>query len=254
MGDKPERFLWNPTEFSSITKQRQTETFESIRSRFESAPSTRSLWLLIANSHVVVQEIAITAYLLARHRLLIAAPPLSNSLQSALHAWSTFFIMSALGVVLGVGSQLQSSQDRKAKFRQRSADGILMATLLRFMASLLRSLTASYASDSLYTLAVGFLVVHVLSCDYLYANGDTDSYPKHADVNASDRLLFQGGTVSFNSALFSTTLLASRLAISDAYVFIYFSIVLFAFYPVTRNSIAAAYPAISSGKSEVRSI
>jgi hypothetical protein len=116
------------------------------------------------------------------------------------------------------------------------------------MASLLQSLTASYASDTLYTLAVAGLALHVFACDYSYANGNTEDELKASELNASNRLLFQGGTVSLNSALFSTTLLVSRLGTSEAYFFIYFAIALFGFYPVTRNSIATIYQANASGK------
>jgi phosphatidylinositol glycan class C protein len=86
------------------------------------------------------------------------------------------------------------------------------------------------------------MAVHVLACDYAYALGHQS---QRQGVDAAEegrptgRPNFLGGTVSLNAALFSTTLLASRLD-SDvsSYAFISSAVVLFAFYPAARHAIA----------------
>jgi phosphatidylinositol glycan class C protein len=153
-------------------------------------------------------------------------------------------MITALLLVLFYGSRVETKQNKHVKLKQRATDVLLSAILLRFLASLLQSLTASYASDTMYALVMAGFVLHVLACDYSYANG----HARYKDYeHATKRPIFHGGTVSLNSALFSTTLLVSRLQIVEAYFFVYFAVVLFAFYPVTRNIIAVVYPARKSG-------
>ena len=157
---------------------------------------------------------------------------------------STLIMITALLLVLFYGSRVETKQNKHVKLKQRATDVLLSAILLRFLASLLQSLTASYASDTMYALVMAGFVLHVLACDYSYANG----HARYKDYeHATKRPIFHGGTVSLNSALFSTTLLVSRLQIVEAYFFVYFAVVLFAFYPVTRNIIAVVYPARKSG-------
>jgi phosphatidylinositol glycan class C protein len=144
-----------------------------------------------------------------------------------------------------------SQQDRKTKGQQRTTDAFLLVILLRFVASVLRSLTASYSSDTVQALAVAGMIVHVLACDYSYANGK-----EHATVVVrlqQQRPIFQGGTISLNVALFSTTLLVSRLSSNlTCYVFVTLSIVVFSFYPATRHAVAVAYHPSASRKCKVK--
>ncbi|GKY95159.1 hypothetical protein MPSEU_000479400 [Mayamaea pseudoterrestris] len=252
MNSTEERCLWKRTMSpETLRRNDSAETLASMQARFASTPPKLSFWQLCSRSHVVVQEISITAYLLTRHRLLIEMKERQFTIDSRRNSASSCFIVVALLVVLFFGSRGESAQDRRAKVTQRATDGLLSATLLRLMASFLQSLTASYASDTLYTLAVAGLALHILACDYSYANGrNHNSSKKNHVMNALGRPLFHGGTVSLNSALFSTMLLVSRLDTSEAYFFIYFAIVLFAFYPVSRNSITASFPAHDNGEKE----
>jgi hypothetical protein len=82
------------------------------------------------------------------------------------------------------------------------------------------------------------MLVHLLACDYSYANG-------HSRTKAA----FAGGVMSLNASLFSTTLLASRLSSNaTVYLFVSASVILFAFYPAARHIIAVTQPHASQGK------
>ena len=142
-----------------------------------------------------------------------------------------------------------SAKGKRKRMLVRVSDAIILAAILRFLASVLRTLTASYSSDTVNALAIGGMVVHLLACDYSYALGIST---KGSDGDGGDeqwgstrrlhtgRPTFSGGTVSLNAALFSTTLLASRLPTNAmSYAFISSAVVLFAFYPAARHAIAA---------------
>jgi phosphatidylinositol glycan class C protein len=148
--------------------------------------------------------------------------------------WFTFFL-----VVLHNKSTYYSDAPgvlRKTKVRHRLTDAIFMAILLRFLAAVLKTLTASYSSDTVDTLAMASLLLHLLACDYSYANGFSSDGPV---VDAKKRPTFQGGTLSLTAAFFATTLLASRLQSNAAvYIFVSFSVILFALYPAARHQVA----------------
>jgi phosphatidylinositol glycan class C protein len=119
-------------------------------------------------------------------------------------------------------------------------EALLLAGILRLLSSVLRTLTASYSSDTVYALAISGMLVHLLACDYSYANG-------HGRKKAA----FAGGVMSLNASLFSTTLLASRLSSNaTVYVFVSTSVILFAFYPAARHTIAVTQPHASNGTLE----
>ncbi|KAL3777417.1 hypothetical protein ACHAW5_010219 [Stephanodiscus triporus] len=157
----------------------------------------------------------------------------------------------------------------------RLSDGVLLAVLLRLLAGVLRSLTASYSADTVHALATCGMAIHLLACDYGYANGrrgrggggvggaeahssrdDGDDDYDDAATNSSSsgaavadvvrhhpRPPFLGGTVSLNAAFFSTVLLASRInSNATSYAFVSSVVTLFAFYPSSRHNIAINYP------------
>jgi hypothetical protein len=247
MEETTRRCLWKKADSLRRIKllAGRPETYQSVYDQFASTPQKRSFWQLYSSSVVVVQEITLTIHLLARHRALLATNPRRYAANYSV-ACSTIIIVGALLLILIYNSQVESKQNQPAKIKQRATDGILSAILLRLMASLLQSLTASYSSDTLYALVLVGFALHVLACDYSYANGR--QLHLKVDANSFKRPMFHGGTVSLNSALFSTTLLVSRLDTTEAYFFVYFAVVLFAFYPATRNSIAAKYPTRESGE------
>ncbi len=141
---------------------------------------------------------------------------------------------------------------RRKKAIVRLSDGILLAVMLRVISGLLRSLTASYSTDTVYALSVSGMAVHLLACDYKFANGceKEDSggggggdTPSLTLTRRHPRPKFRGGTVSLNAAFFATVLLISRIkSNATSYAFVSAVVALFAFYPTSRHEIARHFP------------
>jgi len=205
--------LWQNSGKEESKKDRKAETVEDVMARFSSKPPPRPLRDLLRGSLVVGQEFALTCLLLTRHR---AAMQHENDPDQ----WRQVAFVVVLPLILILVFGEQTSIPAK-----RACDALLLAGMLRLVSSVLRTLTASYSSDTVYALAIAGMAVHLLACDYRYANGQ--SKKKAA------------GIVSLNACLFSTTLLASRLTSNaTVYVFVSTSVILFAFYPAARHTIA----------------
>jgi len=99
-----------------------------------------------------------------------------------------------------------------------------------------------------YALAVSGMAIHLLTCDYKYANGMLgDEEGKYTAQGSSlethPRPAFLGGTVSLNALFFSTALLVSRIkSNATSFAFVLSVVTLFAFYPASRHRIARRYP------------
>jgi hypothetical protein len=219
----------------------QVETYDTIFEHFSSRPAQKPLLQLVSNSLVVGQELILTCLLLASHRAALLeerslaeesstnTSPFSRLVPSIFLVWFAFLL-----VVL----HSKSTYSRQSKLRHRLPDAVIMAILLRFLAAVLKTLTASYSSDTVHALAIASLFLHLLACDYSYANGSSND-DKGTIVDAKKRPAFQGGTVSLTAAFFATTLLASRLESNAAvYTFICSSMTLFALYPAARYQVA----------------
>ncbi|KAL3804318.1 hypothetical protein HJC23_011246 [Cyclotella cryptica] len=240
-------------------------------------PPPRSLVDLMNSSLVVGQELALTAFLLAVHRVIIHEESTRAAGQHREVARQTLLVVdhldreSSIAMVLVYATLLvivyfnqkslcqsttkpheifqtpynvQQGQRRKAMVRM--SDAILLAAILRLMSGVIHTLTASYSSDTVYALSITGLIIHLLACDYNYANGisiDGDGQSPSLNTFAHPRPAFLGGTVSLNAVFFSTALLVSRIQ-SDAssYAFVSLVVTLFAFYPATRHNIARGYP------------
>jgi Phosphatidylinositol N-acetylglucosaminyltransferase len=244
------RVLWN-TDYRSPPSC-EGKSFDELLDDASARPTYESVPRLCANALVVVQEIALTGYLLERHNvaLLVESGRFAAKLAIRIDQSSQLMCV-ALFIVVYFSSRAERapSQKKSIKVRQRLVDGILLACLLRFMSSLLRSLTASYSSDTVQFLVIAGVLLHLFACDYSYANGQEPLVV----ASRQRRPPFQGGTISLNAALFSTILLVSRLrSNASAFFLVCVSIVLFAFFPVTRSAISASYPVHSSRKFELR--
>jgi uncharacterized membrane protein len=252
-GDNP--FAANPKD----------ETHDSVFDKFAHKPPQKGLVTIASNALVVGQEFVLTALVLARHReaFLNEANPhrIDNDSDYAKRVSISIGCISlALFLVILYNNQAApfssssstrtenpAPQSRKSKVRQRFTDAILMGILLRFLAAVLRTLTASYSSDTVHALAVATFILHLLACDYSYANGFDDGNNIHDDDDEADktslhpdaRPTFEGGTISLTAAFFGTTLLASRLESNGSvYAFVSSSVILFALYPASRHQVA----------------
>lgn len=216
---------------------------------------------MVRDSLPVAQEISLTIMLLALHRALLNGVDLfcehggctvDEDIRHTAFVWIMFGITLAVMMfskernsdgnfsISPAYSGTDSAAEKKLvryskRILVRFGDLLLMVALLRLLSSLLRSLTASYSSDTVSNLVAMGLIVHLLACDYDYANGKCS---RKRDLK-NLRQIFKGGTMSLNGALLSTTLLASRLS-SDfhTFAFVSLSIIAFAFYPESRSHIA----------------
>jgi len=239
--------------------KRPHETLNEVYYKYASKPTPVRTWTIFSNSVVVVQEFSLTCYLMARHRAslfqqdgqdLPAAADLfwdslPVNLEDRIFISNVFISLAlALAIVYGNLSDPARQQKRTTKARQRMADSVLLGILLRFLSGLVRTLTASYSSDTVQSLTLGGMTLHVLTCNYSFANGMTEV------ISVGDkRPPFGGGTVALNAAFFATTLMVSRLhSNSQAYFFLSAAVVLFAFFSLTRNAIASTFPPSSNRK------
>ena len=149
------RILWKcRNDNLTTTKYVNIESQEEISQRFKIRPPRRTLFHLCSNAVVVVQEFALTCFLLARHHIALFYNQDAASPQQHVYLeLSTAAIVLALltAVVFSARADQSQQQDRKTKIIQRSSDAILLGLLLRWMAGILQSLTASYSSDTVRT-------------------------------------------------------------------------------------------------------
>ena len=293
--DMSRRRLWlSPEEFSDLTnnatasagddstrgneRKMTRDTYDTIFQQFASKPNPKSLAFYLSSNIVLVQEFVLTCFLLAGHRAtrmeeLDYIRRMEEGFPTDIGIRSTRLLTSLgliwLTLVVAV-VQIRFANSRRYTVRHRLTDFVLMAILLRFLSSVLKTLTASYSSDTVYALSTMSLFLHLLTCDYDYANGwegiENDENGQ-TDCNTSsrsnggnyknknlERPTFEGGMMSLTSAFFATTLLASRLESNAAvYVFVCSSVVLFALYPAARHLVAvkAAEHVGKWGKSEL---
>lgn len=276
-----------------------------------------SLFRYISNALLVVQEFILVCYFLAWYR--IFTTPISNTAttsstttpmmllqqqQSRQYYIDASMICMYIALLMAVilnaraGTILEQStgiRERPKKTHRyyyyhkvvyRTIDATILAGMVRYIAILLRNLTVSYSTDTVERLAVLAMFVHVLCCDYSYANGYDANHrrvhsalkhpkPKICDSNefrptnhrgdsqyTKITSTFRGGTISLNAAFFAAILLVSRfdttamtdiakgtstVATNTTFMFISLAVILFAFYPVTRHTISIVYPSHESG-------
>lgn len=245
---------WKPP--SSDDEQ---DSYDAVLERFATRPSPVPLQNLISNSLVVGQECLLTTLFLAGHRAIQSEKAFERSEEGERLLSSMFIFWLALFLVVlnNKPQNMDAVLARKTKLRHRAMDGLFMAVLLRFLAAVLKTLTASYSSDTVHALAVSGFTLHLMACDYSYANGRVSpthttriprALPKPGAEQSSRPLVpmdttkrpaFQGGTLSLTAAFFATTLLASRLKSNrTVYAFVLASVVLFALYPAARHQVA----------------
>jgi hypothetical protein len=235
------------------------KTLKGLLDEFSSKPEPKSLSTLCKNALVVGQEFTLTCYFLARQRMARYEEEGTHQEDTAQQAWS----LAALPFSLLLVAWFSNSRRSRQKTRTRFLDALLLPVLLRLLAAVLKTLTASYSSDTVHALAISGMVVHLFGCDYAYANGfttasssgrgqpeeeqrttsttgTTSTYRQSSTVVQEP---FLGGTMSLNAAFFSTTLLASRLASNwTVHLFVSSSVTIFAFYPATRHGLFLKSP------------
>lgn len=209
-------------------------TYEDVRRLYERKPTDfRPLWQIASQRLIIAQELVMVVYLWARYRVVMQEDDVRDDLVMLSNA--VVLVAQALVIVYGLRAD---REHRSTRARERLIGALWMAAFLRLLSALLRSLTASYSSDTVHSVAQAALALHWMTCDYVYAQGHTMVASK----------TFQGGAISLNAAFLAVILLVSRFPHdSDAYLFVCTAVALFALYPRTRNAICARYPPQSHG-------
>ena len=213
--------------------------------------------MIVSRSLVIAQQFSLSTLFLVGNRCAIYRVPVDldekicapchhdDNIVFAMRIFTFTMVIMAVSTMIArrqnEGTQMQV-QRKRDRFHSRSVDAILIAGILRFLSSVLRTLTASYSSDTVTALAIGGMVLHVVSADYNYANGISEKaelQQKTVPYAEKRRPMFLGGTVSINCVFFSAALLASRLP-SDtvSYVSFMWTVILFAYYPEARFLVA----------------
>jgi Phosphatidylinositol N-acetylglucosaminyltransferase len=230
-----------------------------------------SLFRYISNALLVVQEFILVCYFLAWYRIIITPSIITtnnNDTTPSIHAqlqqtrqyyldvsmicmyiallFAVFLNARAAAIMekLTGTTTLQGERPTYSyKVLYRLIDATILAGMVRYIAVLLRNLTVSYSTDTVERLAVLAMIVHVLCCDYTYANGydinlrrklyrlqqqqrisnsntfhppndDDDSHLHHTNTlfhtTGNVTSTFMGGTISLNAAFFATIVLVSR--------------------------------------------
>ena len=242
------RPLWKDYDEKDFKANSTEETYESIFEAYASKPPPIPLRTIASNTLVVGQEFVLLCLLVGRHRVAlweesgISTAEQQNRITVSVASISVaFFLVVMFNKTPGVSSS-SSHQPRKTKLQHRFSDAIFIAVILRFLASVLKTLTASYSTDTVYALVVVSFLLHMVACDYSYANGIlpiTEREQKNHRLDPTKRPSFQGGTVGLTAVFFGTILLASRLENDiSVYIFISSSVTIFGLYPSARHQVS----------------
>jgi hypothetical protein len=270
----------NGSETNSWSKGNHESFLEARNNYWKAFPSIfyrkapiRPLSVIIRDSLSIGQEVALVSLILSLHNYILfleqhqngdptQQPPIiisncSSSWRSAsliCLGFLTLMIITFYGEE-GVANRSTWMKNRTNRLHTRLPDALLLSVFLRLLSSVLRTLTASYSSDTVLLLATSGMAVHLLACNYTYANGGVYQRKKRTAMNlqytSSDadqkskvessikRPKFKGGTLSLNASFFSVTLLASRFHSNAlAFIFVSTSVIAFAFYPDARHRMA----------------
>jgi len=143
-----------------------------------------------------------------------------------------FFVL-AYCLVLYI-NQPKSIEDLVERIFHNAVQMGLFSGALFGLAPILRTLTRSYSSDTIYLLTFLLCVVHLAFHDYHPMNKTTNSNSTPATFEA---------TLSLNAAIFASVLLASRLPSSQhAFCFIFLSFCMFLGLPLLSDEIRRHKP------------
>ncbi|EQC38343.1 hypothetical protein SDRG_04060 [Saprolegnia diclina VS20] len=138
--------------------------------------------------------------------------------------WSWHLLAGVDVIVALMGyAALRSCGDTEIDVLQVTKECLLFTATLSILSPVLRTLTESYAADTIWALSISLTGIHLISHDYTYINGTTFKY---------------AGTISLNAAIFTSVLLASLLHSNEqVFSFVLFAIEVFAICPMVQHSI-----------------
>ncbi|KAG6969683.1 hypothetical protein JG687_00003055 [Phytophthora cactorum] len=100
---------------------------------------------------------------------------------------------------------------------------LLFCATLSLLSPVLRTLTKSYADDTIWALATFLGLLHLITHDYNYVNSGIGRF---------------SGTISLNAAIFTAVLLGSRLQSNEhVFAFVLLAIEIFAMFPIFQREV-----------------
>ncbi|RLN67829.1 hypothetical protein BBP00_00001369 [Phytophthora kernoviae] len=100
---------------------------------------------------------------------------------------------------------------------------LLFCATLSLLSPVLRTLTKSYADDTIWALASFLGLLHIITHDYNYVNSGIGRF---------------SGTISLNAAIFTAVLLGSRLQSNEhVFAFVLLAIEIFAMFPIFQREV-----------------
>ncbi|KAG6623683.1 putative phosphatidylinositol N-acetylglucosaminyltransferase subunit C [Phytophthora cinnamomi] len=100
---------------------------------------------------------------------------------------------------------------------------LLFCATLSLLSPVLRTLTRSYADDTIWALATFLGLLHLITHDYNYVNSGIGRF---------------SGTISLNAAIFTAVLLGSRLQSNEhVFAFVLLAIEIFAMFPIFQREV-----------------
>jgi hypothetical protein len=244
-------------------------TYEALLHKYSRPVRHRSLVQCCADAIPLVQQVSLVVWFLARYELAAAWETAlvhanhnaqdRERIRSMEQRLDIGHAVLLLGFGLVVTLRLIAPKhtvlvepSSTTKARHRLTDGGLLGVLLRLLASLLRGLTASYSTDTVQSLSLACMVLHLVTCDYTYGTSSSSvSSPLQSScspITTDRRPPFQGGTFSLNAVFVAAVLCSSRLQSNvTSYFFCSLAVIMFGFYPATRAELMAQYPPFRSG-------
>ena len=222
-------------------------TYESLLEQFSYKPEPKRWTTICKNSLVVGQECALTCYFLARHRLAESDEQRKPHPNNWSHkGWSLGILLASLLIVV-IMRKFQTTRQRS---RGWFFDSIHLVARLVLLATTLKILTNSHFCSNtitIYALAVAGMAIHLLGCDYSFANGmETKSAESSSPLSSSKSTHCRHPITLSNAAVFSTTMLASQLQSHwNTFLFVTAAVALFSLHPSIRHNVHTTSPQVA---------
>lgn len=215
----------------------ESATYSSLLKQFSSKPEPKRWTTICKNSLVVGQEFSLACYVLARHR----REEYNEQFQQLSDDWShQGWSLAKMLVSLLIVVTLKHFQTTRRKSRRWLLDPINLTARLTLLAATFKILTNSLLSTSIHTLAVAGFAIHLLGCDYTFANGMT---VRSAESSSSSSSKLSPPPTMSSAACFSTILLASQLQSHwNTLVFVSASVIVFSLHPTIQYDVHTRTP------------
>lgn len=220
----------------------ESTTYASLLEQFSYKPDPKRWSTICKNSFVVGQEFSLTCYILAQCRL----AKYDEQRQLPRNDWKHFmWSLGTMLVSLLIVTTMRNHQVSRQGLSRWTIDSICLVARLTLLATTLKITTLLHFSTDaiIHTVAVAGMAIHVLGCDYSFANGIDMRMTESTSLSSSGT--YRPTTLS-NAAFFSTTVLASQLQSNwTVFVFVSASVAVFSLHPNIRHDVHTQLPQLA---------